>query len=659
MTGKTCFAQGLRRAMLGTALAVCIPMGALQAEAAEIDDAVEMVRMFFAEHSRRFNNNEEPLLNDGKASRRFLVDGLAHDDLQGALMFDPVYGGQDAQIANLNIAPDADAPILRGAAQIHVTFTNMGAPRNFIYTLIEAPDGAWQINDIYSEDDNWSLSELAQGQGFEIRSDLATEATLSGGGASGAGSGGDRRPEGAGADDRSSMVPGMEEGDLPGNGLAEGGSDLLFVLDGSGSMWGQIDGVAKITTARQVLSGLMGDLAANTNVGLMAYGHRREGDCGDTEIIYPVANYESGQLTPAIEGITPRGKTPIADALMRAADAMPQSGRPANVLLISDGLETCGGDPCAAAAALAERGINTRVHVVGFDLSDEENAALQCIADNGNGKYYSASNADEFARAVGEVVAEAERQMPEPKPAPQPEPVVQAVFEEKFDGPELDAAWQVVNPAENLTAFTGDGMLFTSVLGRYANHDDAKAQNRYVLDHALPEGDFDLALDFRIHEQTGYENVWLSVQGDAENQIGAMAWVWRKGCGAYLNLSLIRVSDGKEEARFDTNLFDGPIVARLCQDGDRAYGDRVLEALGTQGAELRLKRRGRQVTAAIAMELPEADGRPADTFRFETEPMTVLRLSGQPAVLAGHWHKARPGESHIAFDRFTIEAGSE
>lgn len=182
MMGKTCFAQVLRRAMLGTALAVCIPMGALQAEAAEIDDAVEVVRMFFAEHSRRFNNNEEPLLNDGKASRRFLVDGLAHDDLQGALMFDPVYGGQDADIANLNIAPDADAPILRGAAQIHVTFTNMGAPRNFIYTLIEAPDGTWQINDIYSEDDNWSLSELVQGQGFEIRSDPVMEATLSGGG---------------------------------------------------------------------------------------------------------------------------------------------------------------------------------------------------------------------------------------------------------------------------------------------------------------------------------------------------------------------------------------------------------------------------------------------------------------------------------------------
>lgn len=106
------------------------------------------------------------------------------------------------------------------------------------------------------------------------------------------------------------MVPGMEEGDLPGNGLSSEGSDLLFVLDGSGSMWGQVDGVAKITTAKQALTGLIGDLPAQTNVGLMAYGHRREGDCGDTEILYPVSNFDTERLKPVIDAITPRGKTP-------------------------------------------------------------------------------------------------------------------------------------------------------------------------------------------------------------------------------------------------------------------------------------------------------------------------------------------------------------
>ena len=62
-------------------------------------------------------------------------------------------------------------------------------------------------------------------------------------------------------------------------------ANMLFILDGSNSMWGQVDGVAKIETAKNVLGDLLADLPQDTKVGLMAYGHRAEGDCNDVETL--------------------------------------------------------------------------------------------------------------------------------------------------------------------------------------------------------------------------------------------------------------------------------------------------------------------------------------------------------------------------------------
>ncbi len=650
------------RLVVPFSLALCAALPS-HAQQGDVAAAENLVRLFYAEHSKRFNDGDTPLLNDAPAAKEFLVDGLVQGELQGILQFDPVYDAQDASISDLSIQPDPDAPLLQGAARIKVTFTNFGMPIRHIYTLITVPDGSWQINDIYSETNDWSLSDLLQSAGVDIRSDPGSEITLKGSSAAGSTVGSGQTQAANGGD---AVIPGMEEGDLPGNGLSSEGSDLLFVLDGSGSMWGQVDGVAKITTAKQALTGLIGDLPAQTNVGLMAYGHRREGDCGDTEILYPVSNFDTERLKPVIDAITPRGKTPIAAALQQAASAMPASNRPANVLLISDGLETCGGDPCAAAKALAERGINTRVHVVGFDLTQEENQALQCIAENGGGNYYAVNNAESFTEAVKQAVADAGKAAEPPAPAPEAEEVVPAstlVFEETFDGPELAASWQTLNGTDRLTRFTGSGTLFVSALGGDTIYDNKNALNRLVLDEPLPDGDFDLSLKFKLHEQSGHESVSLSLLEDTNNQIGAMAWIWTKGCGSYLNLSLTRLSgdpEGKPEvSRFDVNLFSKQIVKTVCDKAGRAYGNKVLESLSTDGALLRLKRRGRALSAAIELELPAADGQEGSPYVLETDPVTVLRLAGKPSVLAGQWNKAKSQESHFEFDRFAIELVSQ
>lgn len=178
--------------------------------------------------------------------------------------------------------------------------------------------------------------------------------------------------------------------------------NVLFVLDASGSMWGQVEGKNKIQVAREVMGQAVTDLDENIDVGLMAYGHRTKGDCKDIELVSPVGQSRTS-LLEVMHGLNPKGKTPLSDSLLQAVEALRSVEGQASVVLVSDGLETCEGDPCAAAKAAVESGVNLNIHVIGFDVSDEEAEQLQCIADNGNGRYFDADNAEQLAEAFGVV----------------------------------------------------------------------------------------------------------------------------------------------------------------------------------------------------------------------------------------------------------------
>ncbi len=198
--------------------------------------------------------------------------------------------------------------------------------------------------------------------------------------------------------------------------------NVIIVLDASGSMWGQIDGVAKIQIAREVMDGVLADLDGKAQIGVMTYGHRRKGDCGDIESLIPVGQVNRAAYMEKINALNPKGKTPITSSVRAAAEELRFTENKATVILVSDGLETCDADPCALARELEQAGIDFTAHVVGFDLKDEDTASLQCLASETGGRYLSADNADELGDAIGTVVAVAPEPAPEPEPAPAPEP---------------------------------------------------------------------------------------------------------------------------------------------------------------------------------------------------------------------------------------------
>ena len=220
--------------------------------------------------------------------------------------------------------------------------------------------------------------------------------------------------------------------------------NVMIVFDGSNSMWGQIDGTSKIEIARDVMDNLLGDWVDDRSVGLMAYGHRRRGDCGDIEVLVAPGQAARATILERINGVTPTGKTPLSDAVEQAATALSYTDQPATVVLISDGLESCERDPCALAEALETAGVGFTAHVVGFGLgSDEDTSSLACIAENTGGQYITATNADELGAALSAVGTAVAETVPEPEP--EPEPVAPSVIVQAPDtavgGSNINVTW--------------------------------------------------------------------------------------------------------------------------------------------------------------------------------------------------------------------------
>ncbi|MCB1831266.1 MAG: VWA domain-containing protein [Gammaproteobacteria bacterium] len=180
---------------------------------------------------------------------------------------------------------------------------------------------------------------------------------------------------------------------------------LVLILDASGSMWGQVEGRNKIVIARAALDDLIRDLPDAAQTALITYGHRRKGDCKDIETLAPLGPIDKSRLMEMIDSLNPIGMTPLTDAV-KAALSLVHSGENPTIILISDGLETCGGDPCKAVSEAKESGINFLLHVVGFGIEEENVVQLECAAQAGGGLYFDVKNAADLSVALAQAVAQ-------------------------------------------------------------------------------------------------------------------------------------------------------------------------------------------------------------------------------------------------------------
>ena len=184
-------------------------------------------------------------------------------------------------------------------------------------------------------------------------------------------------------------------------------SHLLFIFDSSKSMNDLIDGKeTKLEAAKKALSDFVAILPADLSVGLEVYGHMETQECDDIEMIVPVGKLDVDEMQQKINSLQAFGQTPVAAALEKAAAAMRSLAGDKTIVLISDGVDTCDGDPVRAAERIREEmGIDVNIQVAGLGVDGRAKEQLKETASAGGGNYYAADNAQQLERSLKDIEA--------------------------------------------------------------------------------------------------------------------------------------------------------------------------------------------------------------------------------------------------------------
>ena len=180
---------------------------------------------------------------------------------------------------------------------------------------------------------------------------------------------------------------------------------ILFMVDMSGSMMAKWENSTRMQVAKDMLSKLVDSLQQynNLELALRVYGHlspSNANNCQDSKLEVPFSENNEKQIISRINQITPKGNTPITYSLTQSAKDFPADKNARNVIvMITDGLESCGGDPCAASLALQEKRIFLRPFVIGIGSDPKFMQQFSCV-----GQYFDAADINSFRSILGEVV---------------------------------------------------------------------------------------------------------------------------------------------------------------------------------------------------------------------------------------------------------------
>tara|TARA_B100000902_G_scaffold397955_1_gene463235 strand:- start:468 stop:1841 length:1374 start_codon:yes stop_codon:yes gene_type:complete len=182
---------------------------------------------------------------------------------------------------------------------------------------------------------------------------------------------------------------------------------ILFVFDASQSMLGRWQSGRKIDIAKQLLTNITDSLkdVKNLELALRVYGHQRSfppQDCDDTrlEINFIPSNIFAERVKGKLSMIKAKGTTPIAKSLEEAAADFPIDNSRNIVILITDGKEECGMDPCAVSRLFAKKGIILKPFVIGIGLDKSWKDKLDCV-----GTFFDATNERDFSNILNIVIS--------------------------------------------------------------------------------------------------------------------------------------------------------------------------------------------------------------------------------------------------------------
>tara|TARA_R110001592_G_scaffold29350_6_gene106550 strand:+ start:16501 stop:17832 length:1332 start_codon:yes stop_codon:yes gene_type:complete len=321
-------------------------------------------------------------------------------------------------------------------------------------------------------------------------------------------------------------------------------TNIIFIVDASGSMKEKVENQTRMEAAKDVLGKTLEGIPKTANLGLMVYGHRNAKDCSDIELVSPLGGDDAATLQKTISTLEAKGETPIAESIRQASKSFAAfKGQDNKIILVTDGLEECQGDPCAAAKEVKASGLDVTVNVVGFTLGEEEAKAVQCITEATGGKYYGAADVEALTTALQEAATS------------EPEPAASTVtFEDNFDGAELASHWDVMNPnPEQYIVENNDLLLIGKDVGGLSN---AESSNILQLMEDLPSGDWTITVELTPEFQTSKDVLSFGLYTDNKNYVatsivGHKSYCCDTGSSGYaVVLTTVKMSGG-EQTQFD------------------------------------------------------------------------------------------------------------
>lgn len=194
--------------------------------------------------------------------------------------------------------------------------------------------------------------------------------------------------------------------------------NILFLVDSSQSMKEKISvgfesgKEPKMEAAKRVLQEAISKIPGDVNIGVRVFGNGFTGfdtDCQQSALLVPIGKNNRRAIIEAARGMLPFGLTPLTYGLMQAENDLRYVHGPKTIILISDGAETCGGDPCAYIDRLTRMGVKMKVDIVGLGLRRDREAVdqLNCIAQKSGGKYYDANTSADLINGITDSVKHA------------------------------------------------------------------------------------------------------------------------------------------------------------------------------------------------------------------------------------------------------------
>ena len=182
--------------------------------------------------------------------------------------------------------------------------------------------------------------------------------------------------------------------------------NVEIVLDASGSMVKKIGDKTMMEIAKESIKQVLSEMPANAKVGVRVFGHKgdntaskKDESCGANELIYPIGDLNVEGIEKALEPIQPTGWTSIAKSIEYGVEDLKalDGEKTLNILyIITDGIETCGGNPVEIAKQLKGENTNIVLGIIGFNVDANQNRLLKQIADAAGGYYSSVNDADKL-----------------------------------------------------------------------------------------------------------------------------------------------------------------------------------------------------------------------------------------------------------------------